>query len=234
MLSGIYNDSMSRHSPPPFVNDLFDPVPETGPYREELAPGAVILRNFARDREEELAEEIRAVLRLKPLKEARTPGGLQMTVKTSSCGKADWITDESGYHYARIRLQGTHAWPPIPERLMELALTAAKAADYPDFVPDFCLINYYKPGAKLGLHQDRDERDPDAPIVSLSLGLPAEFMFGGTERSDKPRTVWLYSGDVVVWGGPSRMAYHGVKPVADGLDPVFGRCRVNLTFRKAL
>jgi alkylated DNA repair protein (DNA oxidative demethylase) len=226
---------MSRTtSPVPFVNDLFDPVPDTEPYREALAPGAVILRNFARDRIAQLAEAIRGVLRQAPLKEMHTPGGLPMSVKTSSCGNTGWVSDEHGYRYARVRAHGSSEWPPIPAPLMQLALAAARAADYPDFVPDFCLINYYKPGAKLGLHQDKDERDPDAPIVSLSLGLPAEFLFGGNERSDKTRTVWLYSGDIVVWGGPSRMAFHGVKPVADGIDPVFGHCRVNLTFRKAL
>jgi len=224
---------MSR-SPVPFVNDLFDPTPESEPYLEPLAPGAVILRNFARAQIEPLAEIIRGVLRQAPLQDMRTPGGYRMTVKTSSCGEAGWISDEHGYRYARAKAHGHRPWPPIPPALLQLGRAAAHMAGYPDFEADVCLINYYQPGAKLGLHQDKDERDPHAPIVSLSLGLPAEFLFGGVERSAKVRSVWLYSGDVVVWGGPSRMAYHGVKPVPDGVDAVFGRGRVNLTLRKAL
>ncbi|MBV9375454.1 MAG: alpha-ketoglutarate-dependent dioxygenase AlkB, partial [Alphaproteobacteria bacterium] len=124
--------------------------------------------------------------------------------------------------------------PPMPELFRELAESAALAGGYPGFAPDACLMNLYEPGTRLSLHRDENERDLTAPIVSVSLGLPAIFLFGGNRRNDRTRRVSLESGDVVVWGGSDRLIYHGVAPLSDGYDPLTGNRRINLTFRKAL
>src|SRR5262249_46961443 len=151
-----------------------------------------------------------------------------------NCGDAGWVTDRSGYRYDAIDPESGRPWPVIPPTLLELAKRAAAAAGFAGFEPDACLINRYEPGTKLSLHQDRNDRDYSAPVVSVSLGLPAVFLFGGLKRNDRTRRIRLENGDVVVWGGASRLAYHGVAPLKDGEHPVTGRCRINLTFRKAL
>jgi len=163
-----------------------------------------------------------------------TPGGYPMSAAMTNCGSAGWVTDRSGYRYERKDPQSGRPWPPMPPLFLDLAAAAAARAGYAGFIPDSCLINRYAPGAKLSLHQDRDERAYDQPIVSVSLGLPATFLFGGLRRSDPPRRVPLRHGDVVVWGGPSRLFHHGVLPLKDGEHPRLGRQRLNLTFRKAL
>jgi alkylated DNA repair protein (DNA oxidative demethylase) len=206
-------------------------APARGP--EPLAEGAVILRGFVQEAGELLAE-LKQVLAAAPLRTMSTPGGLRMSVAMSSCGEAGWVSDARGYRYERCDPESGRPWPPMPVRLRSLASRAAAAASFAGFEPDSCLINRYEHGTRLSLHQDRNERDFTAPIVSVSLGLPAVFLFGGARRSDRPRRVPLESGDVVVWGGPARLAFHGVAPLAEGEHPLTGAHRINLTFRKAL
>jgi DNA oxidative demethylase len=157
-----------------------------------------------------------------------------MSVAMTNCGRAGWVTDRSGYRYDPIDPTSHRPWPAMPAVFMRLATRAATACGFDEFAPDACLINRYEPGSRLSLHQDRNEQDYAAPIVSVSLGLPAVFLFGGVRRTDRPCRIRLESGDVVVWGGPARLAFHGVDPLADGHDALTGRCRINLTFRKAL
>lgn len=157
-----------------------------------------------------------------------------MSVAMTNCGFAGWVTDRKGYRYTSEDPLTGSPWPPIPGLFQRLAADAAAAAGYPDFEPDACLMNLYEPGTRLSLHRDENERDFTAPIVSVSLGLPAVFLFGGDQRGHRPRRIALESGDVVVWGGPLRLVYHGVAQLADGEHPLTGRRRINLTFRKAL
>jgi len=203
-----------------------------GGEREELAEGAVILRGFARD-ERGLMDGVRQVAEAAPFRQMTTPGGYRMSVAMTNCGPLGWVSDPSGYRYDAIDPESGKAWPPMPRVFRELAAGAAAAGGFAGFAPDACLINRYEPGAKLSLHQDKDERDFSAPIVSVSLGLPAVFLWGGNRRTGPVRRVRLESGDVVVWGGPARKTYHGVAPLATGEHWLTGAVRVNLTFRKA-
>lgn len=214
--------------------DLQSGVLPLGNTTEPLAEGAVLLRGFASGNEARLMEALAQILAASPFRHMVTPGGHRMSVAMTNCGRAGWVTDLSGYRYDALDPETGRAWPPMPEVFHRLAATAAAEAGYPDFLPDACLINRYEPGARLTLHQDRNERDYTAPIVSVSLGLPAVFLFGGARRSDPTRRVRVESGDVVVWGGPTRLAFHGVAPLPEGDHPLTGRCRLNLTFRKAL
>jgi DNA oxidative demethylase len=163
-----------------------------------------------------------------------TPGGWRMSAAMTNCGEAGWVTDRSGYRYALCDPATGRPWPPMPALFRRLATAAAAAGGFPGFVPDACLINRYLPGARLSPHRDEDERDFTAPIVSVSLGLDALFLFGGDRRSDRPRRIPLAHGDIVVWGGPARLVFHGVAPLAAGEHPLTGGCRINLTFRRAL
>jgi DNA oxidative demethylase len=206
---------------------------ESEPRDLVLAPGAVVLGGFARPAESELAEAVRQVTALAPFRHMLTPGGKRMSAAMSNCGTFGWVTDRAGYRYASEDPESGRAWPPMPEAIFALAAAAAARAGYAGFAPEACLVNRYEPGARLTLHQDKDERDYSAPIVSVSLGLPAVFLFGGDRRSDRTLSVRLVHGDVVVWGGPARLRYHGVRPLADGVHPMLGRCRINLTVRKA-
>ena len=199
-----------------------------------LSEAAVVLRGFARDPAARLVAEVDGITAVAPFRNMVTPGGFRMSVGMTNCGRAGWVTDRKGYRYEPVDPITGMPWPAIPECFRHLAATAAEAAGYPGFEPDACLINLYKPGTRLSLHRDENERDMTAPIVSVSLGLPAIFMFGGNRRGDRPRRILLESGDVVVWGGPDRLVYHGVAPLADGNDPLTGSRRINLTFRKAL
>ena len=212
--------------------DLFDSVAEAQPPREEIADGAVLLRGFVRPFEEELIAAVRAVVAQAPFRRMTTPGGYQMSVAMTNCGERGWITDHTGYRYDAIDPRSDTPWPAMPAVFRDLARRAAEQGGYAGFAPDACLVNRYEPGTRLSLHQDKDELDLAAPIVSVSLGLPAIFLFGGLKRGDKPVRYRLTHGDVVVWGGPSRLAYHGVAPLADGEHALLGRRRVNLTFRK--
>jgi alkylated DNA repair protein (DNA oxidative demethylase) len=201
---------------------------------QRLGEGAVVLRGFARDEATALVATVDDIARVAPFRNMVTPGGFRMSVAMTNCGRAGWVTDRSGYRYDRVDPMTGQPWPSIPGLFRRLAADAAAAGGFAGFEPDACLINRYEPGTKLSLHRDEDERDLTAPIVSVSLGLPAVFLFGGNKRGDRPRRIGLESGDVVVWGGPDRLAYHGVAPLAEGDDPVTGRRRINLTFRKAL
>ncbi|MDR6539381.1 DNA oxidative demethylase AlkB [Variovorax soli] len=214
--------------------DLFDglEVPAL-PATQPLAPGAVLLRGFARSREAPLLAGVDAVLAQAPLRHLVTPGGFRMSVAMSNCGRLGWVSDRSGYRYDAIDPDSGRPWPAMPAIFLDLAAAAARASGFEGFVPDACLINRYEAGTRLSLHQDRDEGNYDWPIVSVSLGLPAVFLFGGPKRSDKAQRVPLVHGDVVVWGGPSRLHYHGVLPMKEGEHPLTGACRINLTFRKA-
>ena len=212
--------------------DLFDAVPDRRSAREDLADGAVLLRGYA-SLDGELIAALRDVTAQAPFRHMQTPGGHQMSVAMTNCGDVGWVTDRSGYRYDRCDPDTGQPWPAMPPSFIRLASEAAGACGYAGFSPDACLINRYAPGARMSLHQDRDEQDFAAPIVSVSLGLPAVFLFGGPKRSDKPKRYRLEHGDVVVWGGPSRLFFHGVAPLADGEHAVMGRQRINLTFRKA-
>jgi len=212
--------------------DLFDdlpPPPEA--VHTPIAPGAVLLRAWGRDGDAALLQAVEAVIAQAPLRHMQTPGGYTMSVATTSCGALGWVSDPQGYRYATRDPVSRQPWPAMPACLLALAQRAAAQAGYAHFQPEACLINQYLPGAKLSLHQDKDEKDLSAPIVSLSLGLPAVFLFGTPRRSDRPQRLRLVHGDVVVWGGPSRLAYHGVQPLEDGAHGLLGRRRINLTFR---
>jgi len=213
--------------------DLLESVPDFRPAEEVIAEGAVLLPGFARTIEVELLEALRAIIEQSPFRHMTTPGGHQMSVAMTNCGGFGWVTDRSGYRYDRNDPQSGKPWPPMPGAFRELARAAADRGGFGGFAPDACLVNRYQPGARMSLHQDRDENDFSAPIVSVSLGLPATFLFGGLKRSDKPRRFRLEHGDVVVWGGPTRLAFHGVAPLAEGEHSLLGRQRINLTFRKA-
>jgi alkylated DNA repair protein (DNA oxidative demethylase) len=203
------------------------------PAREALAEGAVLLRRFAAADDSALLEALRGVLAAAPLRHLLTPGGQRMSVAMSNCGALGWISDRRGYRYEARDPDSGRPWPAMPQVFTRLAATAAEQAGYPEFAPDACLINRYLAGTKLSLHQDRDERDLRSPIVSVSLGIPAVFLFGGMQRSDPQRRVPLQHGDVVVWGGDSRLRFHGVLPLKAAAHPLLGEMRLNLSFRRA-
>jgi alkylated DNA repair protein (DNA oxidative demethylase) len=214
--------------------DLFESAAEVESEPVALGPGAVLLRGAAAPTAAVLLAAVDHMIGQAPLRFMTTPGGYRMSVAMTNCGAAGWITDRSGYRYDAIDPLTGRPWPAMPLAFTELACSAAATAGFSDFRPDACLINRYEPGARLSLHQDRNERDFNAPIVSVSLGLPAVFLFGGAQRSARRRRVPLMHGDVVVWGGPARLNFHGVRPLKEGHHPLLGRSRVNLTFRKAL
>jgi alkylated DNA repair protein (DNA oxidative demethylase) len=182
---------------------------------------------------EALAEDVYRVIAQAPFRHMVTPGGLAMSVAMTNCGPYGWVSDRTGYRYDTIDPDGGQRWPPMPESFARLARAAASAAGFEGFAPDACLINRYEPRAKLSLHQDKDERDFGQPIVSVSLGVPATFLFGGAKRTDRTRRVPVRHGDVIVWGGPARLNYHGVLPLKAGHHALLGDRRVNLTLRKA-
>jgi DNA oxidative demethylase len=215
------------------MGDLFDNQAEPS-ISETIAEGAVLLRGWAMKQETEVLAAIESVVAAAPFRHMVTPGGFTMSVAMTNCGAAGWVTDRSGYRYDRIDPHTGLAWPSMPEPFLALASGAAAAAGYAGFVPDACLINRYEPGARLSPHQDRNERDLHAPIVSVSLGLPAVFQFGGPRRADRMARYTLRHGDTVVWGGASRLFHHGVAPLREGVHPRLGRTRINLTFRRAL
>lgn len=214
------------------TGDLFDGLPDLNPQWVPLADGAVLLRGFAGDVDNALVDAVHDVIAQAPLRHLVTPGGHRMSVAMTCCGQLGWIAEPGGYRYGPIDPDSGQAWPSMPVALMKIATDAATQAGFGNFMPDACLINCYEPGARLSLHQDRHERDAVAPIVSVSLGLPAIFLFGGAQRSDRPQRYRLAHGDVAVWGGPARFAFHGIAPLADGHHQMMGRRRINVTFRK--
>ncbi|MHC8314505.1 DNA oxidative demethylase AlkB [Pseudomonas sp. LB3P31] len=218
----------------PVTLDLFADHESAQPSRrEQIAEQSWVLRGFALPWFERLLPELEAVLAAAPFRQMVTPGGFTMSAALSSCGTWGWTTDRSGYRYTRQDPLNGQPWPPMPDVFFQLAQAAAQAAGFADFEPDACLINRYLPGAKMSLHQDQDETSMAAPIVSVSLGLPAVFQFGGFERSDKCQRVSLFHGDIVVWGGVDRLRYHGILPIKDGQHPRLGEQRINFTFRTA-
>jgi len=212
--------------------DLFEP--DAGiELPQYLAPGAVLLRGFATAESAALAADLRRVLARAPFRHMVTPGGLSMSVAMTNCGSYGWVSERTGYRYDAIDPESGKPWPPMPESFLRLAGEAAAAGGFAGFAPDACLINRYQAGAKLSLHQDKDEHDFGQPIVSVSLGVPATFLFGGAKRADKTRRVPVRHGDVLVWGGPARLNYHGVLPIRAAHHPFAGAHRINLTLRKA-
>ncbi|TAJ87116.1 DNA oxidative demethylase AlkB [Reyranella sp.] len=216
------------------MQDLFDPSGEKEALHEPLDEGAMLLRGFAAARDTMLLAAIDSIATAAPFRRMITPGGFEMSVAMTNCGTAGWVTDRKGYRYARHDPDSGKPWPHLPKEFLDLAKAAAMEAGFPGFVPDACLVNRYEPGTRLSLHQDRDEADYGHPIVSVSLGLPATFQFGGLKRSDPVKKVALRHGDVVVWGGASRLFHHGVLTLKDGEHPLTGRRRFNITMRKAL
>ena len=200
---------------------------------DELAPGAWLLRGYAAASDAELAAAIDAVAAAAPFRHMVTPGGFRMSVAMTNCGEYGWVSSEAGYRYAQLDPATGQRWPALPPAFEDLARRAAAAAGFAQFAPDACLVNRYEPGARLTLHQDKDEHDFTQPIVSVSLGAPATFLFGGLKRRDRPLRLLLEHGDVVVWGGPSRLRYHGVAPLAESHHPFAGVARINLTLRRA-
>jgi len=207
--------------------DLFDAHPQ------QLAAHTTLLPGFALAELEPLLDALRPVLRAAPFRHMQTPGGLRMAVALSNCGALGWVSDASGYRYSATDPVSGKPWPALPRVLVELASRAAAQAGFEGFVADACLINHYLPGTRLSLHQDRDEQDYAHPIVSISLGLPAVFLFGGLQRSDRTQRIPLNHGDVLVWGGEDRLRFHGVLPIKPGVHPRMGERRINLTLRKA-
>jgi DNA oxidative demethylase len=210
------------------------PPEQLGLFAEPLPEGVTVLRGYALPGAKDILAAVERVSEAAPFRTMQVPGGSTMSVAMTNCGEAGWITDLKGYRYAPVDPLTGRPWPEMPSDVRDLAVRAAAKAGFGGFWPDACLINRYEPGARMGLHQDRDELDRSAPIVSVSLGLPATFLFGGRKRSDPPSRINLCHGDVVVWGGPARMAYHGISPLKDGVHPDVGRRRLNLTIRKAL
>ncbi len=201
--------------------------------KEDICPGATVLREFAHSNDAELLRAIATIAALAPFRHMVTRGGFRMSAAMTNCGEFGWITDRKGYRYQAVDPESGLPWPPMPECLRELAITAARETGFPTFHPDSCLINRYRPGAKMSLHQDRDEQDFTQPIVSVSLGIPAVFLFGNEERAGTTTRIHLTHGDVVVWGGPARLNFHGILPLKENSHPLVGATRINLTFRKA-
>jgi alkylated DNA repair protein (DNA oxidative demethylase) len=212
--------------------DLFSTIDDNTPQTEHLSAGTVLLRQFAGQQNLQLLESLDKLLAIAPLRQMFTPGGLPMSVAMSNCGTVGWISDRYGYRYSATDPDRQQPWPAMPETFLQLAQTAAAAAGFAGFMPDACLINRYDPGSKMSLHQDKDELDLAAPIVSVSLGLPAVFLLGGMQRNDKTQKLLLKHGDVLVWGAADRLRFHGVMPVKPGYHELLGPCRFNLTFRK--
>src|SRR5262245_49727597 len=200
-----------------------DPLPSHKP----LAEGALLLRGFAAAEGSLLVEEVARVAKIADFRHLVTPGGYTMSVAMTNCGRVGWVSDRTGYRYDPVDPDTGSPWPPFPAAFLDLAVQAAAQAGFDQYNPDACLINRYASGAKLSLHQDRDEKDPWAPIVSVSLGLPAVFLWGGKRRSDPVRRLRVEHGDVVVWGGPARFVYHGVAPLKEGVHPATGAVRLN-------
>jgi len=216
------------------IADLLSTAGATATRCEAIADGAILLRGFARPDLAALIGAIAEIAKSAPFRHMITPGGYRMSVAMTNCGRAGWITDRRGYRYDGLDPATQKPWPDMPPLFHDLAARAAALAGFENFDPDACLINRYEPEARLTLHQDKNERDFTQPIVSVSLGLPAVFLFGGLRRTDRPRRHALESGDVVVWGGPARLVFHGVDKLAEGEDTLCGRYRFNLTLRKAL
>jgi len=214
--------------------EMFDlVVPQVGNH-EQLEPGALVLRAFALEEAPALIEAIQVVAKAAAFRHLTTARGLRMSVAMTNCGDVGWVSDRSGYRYDAIDPAANRPWPAMPDVFAQLAARAASVAGFDGFAPDACLINRYEPSTRLTLHQDRDEQDFAAPIVSVSLGVPATFLWGGKARVASSRRVRLAHGDVVAWGGPARMNFHGIDTLCEAHHALTGNARFNLTFRRAL
>jgi alkylated DNA repair protein (DNA oxidative demethylase) len=213
------------------TRELFE-APAQNPC-QRLGPAAMVLRGFALPYVQELMPAIGVIEAMSPFRHMVTPGGFTMSVALTNCGALGWTTDRRGYRYTAVDPATGEPWPAMPQVFARLAIDAAAAAGFDDFEPDACLVNRYTPGARLSLHQDKNEWDYDAPIVSVSLGMRAVFLFGGHARTDPTAKVPLDHGEVVVWGGADRLRYHGVMPLKDEPHALLGSQRINFTFRKA-
>jgi len=214
------------------MRDLLSELP-TSRTREPIGDGAVVLRGFVSVCAGELLCAVEHIHAAAPFRHLTTPGGHVMSVAMTNCGELGWVSDRRGYRYQGVDPLSGARWPAMPDLFRSVATGAAEEVGYARFMSDACLINRYEPGARLTLHQDRNERDPSQPIVCVSLGVSAIFLFGGMRRNDRPRRIRLDHGDVVVWGGATRLAFHGVEALGEGMHTLTGRCRINLTFRKA-
>lgn len=215
----------------PVSEQLFDHASTDGP--ERIGEGLVLFRGRLANQTDEILEAIQRIAAESAFRHLITPGGHRMSVSMTSCGELGWMSDRRGYRYTATDPRTRKPWPAMPALFRELASAAAYEAGFPDYCPDACLINRYRAGTKLSLHQDKDERDLAHPVVSFSLGLPATFLWGGFKRSDRPNRLLLEHGDVLVFGGPDRLRYHGILPLPDGEHPLLGAQRINMTFRKA-
>ena len=213
------------------MNTLELPFADASRERLRLGDGITLLRGFADTAQ--LMPLIHDIARVAPFRHLVTPGGQTMSVAMTNCGPLGWVSDRSGYRYSARDPLSDKDWPSMPRAFEQLALNAAAVCGFPDFVPDACLINRYVAGARLTAHRDADEQNFAQPIVSVSMGLPASFAFYGLTRGGKGQTVALTDGDVLVWGGPSRLVYHAVRPIKPGKHPLTGEARYNLTFRHA-
>jgi DNA oxidative demethylase len=214
------------------MNDLFDTKDAAQGWSESLGDGTTFFRSMIVDEAPAILEHIDRISELAPLRHLVTPGGKKMSVAMSNCGALGWVSDHAGYRYQRHDPLTSKPWPAMPALFLVLAQRAAALAGYDNFQPNVCLINRYGIGARMGLHQDRDERDLSAPIVSFSLGLPAKFIWGGLQRTGQTRRFMVEHGDVLVWGGPDRLRFHGVAPLPPGRHPLTGEVRFNITFRQ--
>lgn len=219
------------------IRDLFaddESLPQQ--WQETLCPGAMILRGYAADMAEQIFREIGCLTDVSPFRHLVTPGGHTMSVSMTSCGALGWMSDELGYRYTPVDPLTGRPWPAMPVFFRLLAENAAATAGYTGFCPDACLVNRYTPGSGLSLHQDKNERDMSQPIVSVSLGMTATFLFGGTQRDAPRRRFPLVQGDVMVWGGQARLNFHGVMPLKETLPPwpLQEMVRYNLTFRRVM
>ncbi|MFZ3003546.1 MAG: DNA oxidative demethylase AlkB [Undibacterium umbellatum] len=212
---------------------LFDGASDLQPWTEDISEGALILRHFSVLHEITLLDGIRQIMIKHPFRQLLTPNGHRMSVAMTCCGEVGWVSDSNGYRYSTYDPDNGKPWPYMPDNFFSIAVQAAEEAGFPDFKPDSCLINQYQVGSRLSLHQDKDEKNLGAPIVSFSLGIPATFLFGGMQRTDPVQRYHLAHGDVVVWGGPARLRYHGVAPIKEAAHPLLGTQRINLTFRQA-
>lgn len=213
--------------------NLFDDADLHAPAHASMGTQACVLRRFAAPFMPLLLPALHDVLQAAPLRHLVTPGGHTMSVASTNCGTLGWMTDRRGYRYVAHDPVSGAPWPAMPTVFLALAHDAAARAGFPDFVPDACLVNRYGVGARMSLHQDKDEADRQAPIVSVSLGMPAIFLFGGMQRAAPTMRYPLLDGDVAVWGGVDRFRFHGVTPLKHQPHPVWGDYRINLTFRRA-
>ncbi|MCC5797504.1 MAG: DNA oxidative demethylase AlkB [Methylophaga sp.] len=200
----------------------------------ELQQSLILIKGMAADNAQRYWQSVQDIHHQSPFRKMQTPGGQMMSAEITNCGRVGWHSDRQGYRYTELDPLTGQSWPAMPICLQTLAVSAALKAGYQAFTPDVCLINRYSIDSKMGLHQDRDERDFTQPIVSVSLGLSANFVFAGSQRNGPRQHILLEHGDVLVWGGQLRKNYHGISKVLPGDDPLTGQHRINLTFRQAL